>query len=313
MISAEDAQRDPGAGDLPIPPANVPRHVLVCQGTGCLSAGADRIAGAMRDCLRRKRQHANVDVKITGCHGFCQQGPIIVVEPDGVFYRRVEPGDVQEIVASHLPGKQLVRRLLYRDPVKKKRIPYYRDIDFYAKQHRLILRNCGRIDPENIEDYEAEGGYQALRKVLAELSPDDAIEEVRRAGLRGRGGGGFPTATKWRTCRDQESDAKYVICNADEGDPGAFMDRSVLEGDPHTVIEGLILAGYAIGAREGIIYCRAEYPLALERLSIALDQAADRGYLGRGILGSTFSFRVSLLNLGEIGADSGSFGPLSGQ
>jgi NADH:ubiquinone oxidoreductase subunit F (NADH-binding)/(2Fe-2S) ferredoxin/NAD-dependent dihydropyrimidine dehydrogenase PreA subunit len=235
-----------------------------------------------------------VEVGFTGCHGFCQKGPIVVIEPEGIFYCRVSPKDAKEIAKSHLVDGEPVQRLFYRHPVTKEMVPYYRDIMFYKKQQRIILRNCGKINPEKISDYEAQGGYQALRKVISTMTPERVVEEVRRSGLRGRGGAGFLTGVKWDACRKQPGDTKYVICNGDEGDPGAFMDRSIFEADPHSVIEGLIILGFAIGAEKGFIYCRAEYPLAIKRIRIALQQAREKGLLGESILGSNFNFNVEI-------------------
>jgi len=234
----------------------------------------------------------DTEVDFTGCHGFCQQGPNVVVEPEGIFYTHVEPEDSADIVTLHLQNGKPVERLFYRDPVTGQAIPHYSDISFYNKQERVILRNCGHINPERINDYIGRGGYQALRKVLFSMTPEQVIEEIRKSGLRGRGGAGFPTGTKWEFCRSAPGSLKYVICNADEGDPGAFMDRSILEADPHAVIEGLIIAAYAVGATEGYIYVRAEYPLAVSRLRTALRQAEENGFLGNDVLGSGFSFTV---------------------
>jgi NADH:ubiquinone oxidoreductase subunit F (NADH-binding)/(2Fe-2S) ferredoxin len=234
------------------------------------------------------------EVGFTGCHGFCQKGPIVVIEPDGFFYCRVKPNDSKDIAKSLLDGGEPVKRLFYRHPVTKEVVPYYRDIMFYKKQQRVILRNCGKINPERISDYEATGGYQAIRKVIEGMTPAQVVEEIRRSGLRGRGGAGFTTGIKWDICRRQPGDTKYVICNADEGDPGAFMDRSILEADPHTVIEGLIILGFAIGACHGFIYCRAEYPLAVKRVQLALKQAREKNYLGKNILGSGFDFDIEV-------------------
>jgi NADH-quinone oxidoreductase subunit F len=237
---------------------------------------------------------ADVAVDFTGCHGFCEQGPNVVIEPDGIFYTHVEAEDASEIVSSHLRDGKPVERLFYRDPVTGQAIPLYLDIKFYSGQHRIILRNCGHINPEKIDHYIARGGYQALEKALLTMKPQGIIEEVAKSGLRGRGGAGFPAARKWEFCRNALGEQKYVICNADEGDPGAFMDRSILEADPHAVIEGLTIAGYAIGATEGYIYVRAEYPLAVSRFRIALEQAEDRGFLGKNILDSGFDFTVQI-------------------
>jgi len=269
------------------------RKVLVCQGTGCTSARSEEIRRALEHEVNRAGL-SNIEVDFTGCHGFCQQGPIVVVEPEGTFYAHVKPEDAAEIVYSHLKEGKPVERLFYRDPVTDEAIPTYQEINFYKKQTRLILRNCGHINPERIEDYIATGGYQALRKALLQMTPDEVISEIKKSGLRGRGGAGFPTGVKLEFCRKSPGEQKYMICNADEGDPGAFMDRSTMEGDPHTVIEGLIIAAYAIGASEGYIYCRAEYPLAIKRLRIAIKQAEERGFFGKNILGSQFNFTVHI-------------------
>jgi NADH-quinone oxidoreductase subunit F len=266
------------------------KTVFVCKGTGCVSGGSDAVYEALKKEVARQKL-TDVEVDFTGCHGFCEQGPNVVVEPEGIFYTHVEPGDVPEIVTSHLENGKPVERLFYRDPVTGQSIPYYSEINFYKKQQRVILRNCGHINPEKIGHYIARGGYRALRKVIL-IMPDEVIEEIKKSGLRGRGGAGFPTGRKWEFCRNSPGDTKYVICNADEGDPGAFMDRSILEADPHSVIEGLAIAGYAIGAKEGYIYARAEYPLAVKRFRIALEQAKERGFLGDNILGSNFSFTI---------------------
>jgi len=265
--------------------------VLVCHGTGCVSGKAIQIREALEKAVAEPDLNG-VKVDFTGCHGFCQQGPIVVVEPEGIFYTHVSVNDVPEIVQSHLKNGQPVARLFYKDPISGEAVPYYRDINFYKKQQRIILRNCGHINPERIEDYIAVGGYQSLRKVLTEMTPEQVIDEVKRSGLRGRGGAGFPTGVKWEFCHNAPATQKYMICNADEGDPGAFMDRSTMEGDPNTVIEGMIIAAYAIGASEGYIYIRAEYPLAVKRVRLAIKQAEMKGFLGDNILGSNFSFRI---------------------
>ena len=267
------------------------RTILVCHGTGCVSGKAFEIREALEKAVAELGLEG-VKVDFTGCHGFCQQGPIAVVEPEGIFYTHVTVDDVPEIVQSHLRDGQPVARLFYKDPISGEAIPYYRDVTFYKKQKRIILRNCGHINPERIEDYLAAEGYQSLRKVLFEMIPEQVIDEVKRSGLRGRGGAGFPTGLKWEFCHNAPGNQKYMICNADEGDPGAFMDRSTMEGDPHTVIEGMTIAAYAIGASEGYIYIRAEYPLAVKRVRIAIKQADERGFLGKNILGTDFSFRI---------------------
>jgi len=280
-------------GKIPGVHSDVYCKVLVCQGTGCTSSRSEEVRRALEHELDRAGL-SNVEVDFTGCHGFCQQGPIVVVEPEGTFYAHVKPEDAADIVYSHLKEGKWVKRLFYRDPVTNEAIPTYQAINFYKKQTRLILRNCGHINPEKIEDYITAGGYQALRKTLLKMTPEEVISEIKKSGLRGHGGAGFPTGIKLEFCRKSPGEQKYMICNADEGDPGAFMDRSTMEGDPHTVIEGLIIAAYAIGASEGYIYCRAEYPLAIKRLRIAIKQAGERGFLGKNILGSQFNFTVHI-------------------
>lgn len=261
---------------------NGQRTVLVCCGSGC--PGSDQILKRLEETITHLG--LGVEVTPTGCHGFCQVGPTVIVEPEGVFYCHVEAEDATEIVTSHLRDGTPVERLFYHDPVTDKAIPRYPDINFYKQQERVILRNCGHINPEKIDDYLARGGYQALRKVLFNMTPEQVIEEVKRSGLRGRGGAGFPTGRKWEFCRNAPGSPKYAICNADEGDPGAFMDRSILEADPQAVLEGLTIAAYAIGATEGYVYVRAEYPLAVRWLGIALSQAQERGFSGNDVLGS---------------------------
>ena len=275
----------------PASQADNKRTILVCHGTGCVSGKAFEIREALEKQVAELGLKG-VAVDFTGCHGFCQQGPIAVVEPEGIFYTKVTVDDVPEIVQSHLRDGKPVARLFYHDPITDEAIPYHNDITFYSQQQRLILRNCGRINPERIEDYVNTGGYESLRRVLSEMSPEQVIDEVKRSGLRGRGGAGFSTGQKWEFCYKAPGDQKYMICNADEGDPGAFMDRSTMEGDPHTVIEGMIIAAYAIGASEGYIYIRAEYPLAVQRVRLAIKQAEEKGFLGDRILGSDFSFHL---------------------
>jgi len=269
---------------------NGQRAVRVCRGSGC--PGSDQILRHLEDEITRLGLDAKV--RLTGCHGFCQVGPTVIVEPEDVFYCQVSVDDVPEIVQTHLRDHQVVSRLLYTDPVTGQAVPHYSDINFYQKQQRVILRNCGHINPEKIDDYLARGGYQALRKVLFGMAPDQVIAEVKRSGLRGRGGAGFPTGLKWEFCHNAIGQPKYAICNADEGDPGAFMDRSILEADPHAVLEGLIIAAYAVGATQGYIYCRAEKPLAMERVKIALEQMPEHGLVGDNILGSGFSFQIEI-------------------
>lgn len=269
-------------------------HVLICGGTGCKSAGSKEVQLAFSRAIEAKGLSDEVMVVETGCHGFCEHGPLVIVYPEGTFYCQVKAEDVEEIVESHLFKGRIVERLLYHEPLTHESIPNYSKINFYKKQHRLVLENCGAINPEQIEEYIAVGGYEALAKAVTTMSPEDVIEEIKKSGLRGRGGGGFPTGMKWQFAKASVSDKKYVICNADEGDPGAFMDRSVLEGDPHKILEGMAVCGYAIGADEGYIYVRAEYPLAIKRLRIAIEQAEAMGLLGENIFGSGFSFKLHI-------------------
>lgn len=269
-------------------------HVLICTGTGCVSSGAGKLKEKLTAELEERGLQKEIKVVDTGCHGFCEKGPIVIVYPEGVFYCQVTEDDINDIVEEHLLKGRIVERLLYKEPLTEESIPSYNDIDFYKKQKRIALANCGRINPESINEYIAVGGYEALGKALTEMTPDEVIAEVKNAGLRGRGGAGFPTGLKWELTRREESDKKYLICNADEGDPGAFMDRSLLEGDPHKIIEGMVIAAYAIGADEGYIYVRAEYPLAIHRLEVALEQAAELGLLGENILGSGFNFTLNI-------------------
>jgi NADH-quinone oxidoreductase subunit F len=271
-------------------------RILVCQSTGCESSKSDKITQALQSQIKDLGLSKNVEVKFTGCHGFCQQGPIVVVEPEGIFYTQVKEEDVPEILKSHVMEGKYVERLFYHNPVTGEAIPRYKDVPFYGLQQRLIvLRNCGHINPEKIEDYLATGGYTALRKAIFEMKPEQIIEEITRSGLRGRGGAGFPTGRKWEEARKAKEQPKYVVCNGDEGDPGAFMDRTVLEADPHSVLEGMAIAGYAVGTPYGYIYVRAEYPLAVKRLHLAIAQAKERNLMGSNIMGSDFSFDVEIM------------------
>lgn len=269
-------------------------HVLVCGGTGCTSSGSQQIMVALREELKKQGLDEEVSVVQTGCHGLCALGPIMIVYPDATFYAMVKEEDIPEIVEEHLLKGRPVQRLLYDETVTPSGVKSLGDTDFYKKQHRIALRNCGVINPEIIEEYIGTGGYQALGKVLTEMTPDDVIQVLLDSGLRGRGGAGFPTGLKWKLAKGNAADQKYVCCNADEGDPGAFMDRSVLEGDPHAVLEAMTIAGYAIGASQGYIYVRAEYPIAVQRLKIAIDQAREMELLGDDIFGSGFSFNIDL-------------------
>jgi len=274
--------------------ANEKMHVLVCGGTGCLSAESEQIITNLKSHIQAEGLDADVAVLKTGCFGFCEKGPIVKILPDNTFYVQVTPDDAEEIVKEHLVKGRKIERLLYVDPDKKVAISDSKHMDFYKKQMRIALRNCGFIDPANIDEYIARDGYMAIGKALTEMTPDAVIKVVKESGLRGRGGGGFPTGLKWQFARGYDADQKYVICNADEGDPGAFMDRSILEGDPHTVIEAMAICGYAIGASKGRVYIRAEYPLAIQRLQHAINQAREYGLLGQGILGTDFEFDIEL-------------------
>jgi NADH:ubiquinone oxidoreductase subunit F (NADH-binding)/(2Fe-2S) ferredoxin len=286
--------RSPGKKKVPAPKT----RILVCESTACASSKSAEIRAALEEEVVRLGLIDRVEVGFTGCHGFCQKGPIVVVEPDGIFYCQVKPGDANEIAESHLVGGEPVKRLFYRHPVTKEAVPRYKDIVFYKNQQRLILRNCGAVNPEKIEDYEDRGGYRGLEKAVTSMTPEQVVEEVKRSGLRGRGGAGFPTWYKWDVCRRQPGDEKYVICNANESAPGAFSDRSLLEADPHTVIEGLAVLGYAVGASRGFIYCRAEYSLAAKRAQTAVDHAYGKKYLGNKVLGSNFCFDIEVFQGG---------------
>ncbi len=269
-------------------------HMLVCGGTGCHASKSDDILRNFQDLIRSKGLETEVQVIKTGCFGFCEKGPIVKMMPDNTFYTQVKPEDCAEILEEHVIKGRRVNRLLYQDPETKEYKSDSKHMGFYKKQIRIALRNCGFINPENIDEYIARDGYQALGKVLTELTPEATIEILKKSGLRGRGGGGFPTGLKWEITRAVKADQKYVVCNADEGDPGAFMDRSVLEGDPHTVLEAMAINGYCTGADKGVIYIRAEYPLAVERLKIAMKQAREYGLLGNDILGTGFNFDIEI-------------------
>lgn len=269
-------------------------QVLVCGGTGCAIEGAMDITNAIKNELKKHRIENEIEVIRTGCLGLCNLGPIVIIYPEGTFYSKVNVKDVPEIVKEHIVNGRIVKRLAHFESLQDCGIRSINDVAFYKKQIRIALKNCGVIDPENIDEYLAVDGYKALEKVLAELTPQDVIDTLKKSGLRGRGGGGFPTGLKWELASKQVNDQKYIICNADEGDPGAFMDRSVLEGDPHSVLEAMAIGGYAIGANEGYIYVRAEYPLAVERLKVAIKQAREYGLLGDNILGKSFKFNIDI-------------------
>ena len=270
-------------------------QVLICTGTGCSSSNSPAIIKRFEECIRNAGLENEIKVVRTGCFGLCENGPICIVYPEGAFYSHIKVDDVERIVSEHLVKGRVVADLLYKKSVTEDgKIRSLEEIDFYKKQKRVALRNCGVIDPENINEYIAFDGYKALAKALTEMSRDDVIDVILKSGLRGRGGAGFPTGLKWKFAKAPESDVKYVCCNADEGDPGAFMDRSVLEGDPHSVLEAMAIAGYAIGSQQGYIYVRAEYPIAVKRLRIAIAQAREAGLLGRDIFGTVFNFDIDL-------------------
>ena len=267
-------------------------HVLVCGGTGCSSSGSAELIKRFEEQIAKNGLDKEVKVVRTGCFGLCEAGPVVIVYPEGTFYSRIRPDDVDEIVSEHLLKGRIVQHLVYKEKADEEQHVTLDNIDFYRPQMRLALRNCGVIDPENIDEYIAFDGYRALAKVLTEMTPEQVISEVLKSGLRGRGGAGFPTGKKWQFAAASKADQKYMVCNADEGDPGAFMDRSVLEGDPHSVLEAMAIGGYAIGASEGYIYVRAEYPIAVKRLEIAINQAREYGLLGKNIFGSGFDFDI---------------------
>lgn len=270
------------------------RYITVCGGTGCKSSDSDKIIEYLNEEIEKAGLSEEVNVAITGCFGFCEKGPILKVDPDNVFYVHVTPDDAYDIVNEHLLKGKIVDRLLYEEPTLKEKVKRQDEMSFYKKQNRIALRNCGLINPQDITECIATKGYLALGKVLTEMSPDEVIKLIIDSGLRGRGGGGFSTGKKWSFAKAYSADQKYIICNADEGDPGAFMDRSILEGDPNSVLEAMAIAGYAIGASKGVIYIRVEYPLAVNRLMIAIDQARELGLLGENILGLGFNFDIDI-------------------
>ncbi|MDD4172046.1 MAG: NADH-quinone oxidoreductase subunit NuoF [Syntrophomonas sp.] len=274
------------------------RMILVCCGTGCLANGSMEVYQALQQQLSNTEVQVETYTKATGCNGWCEKGPLVKIMPDDITYCQVHAKDVPEIIDKTIQSGEIVNRLLYRDPKTKQRYKSHHDIDFYKKQHKIALRNIGEIDPASIEDYISRDGYQALTQALKEMAPAGVIDEIIKSGLRGRGGGGFPTGLKWKACATATASPRYVICNGDEGDPGAFMDRSIMEGDPHTVIEGMIICAYAIGASAGFIYVRDEYSLAVKNLAIAINNARSRGYLGKDILGSTLSFDIDIVRGG---------------
>lgn len=269
------------------------RRILLCTDTGCKLSGSKTITSILAEEMEKQGVEQDFQIVNTGCHGFCEQGPIVIIEPEDVFYCKVKEKDVAEIVEKHLVNNQIVDRLLFEDPITKTKIEKYQDIIFYAKQKKVVLQRCGQINPLKIDEYLQREGYEGLKKALI-MSPVEVINEIKVSGLRGRGGAGFSTGLKWEFAHKAEGDKKYVVCNADEGDPGAFMDRSILEGDPHSLIEGMLIAAYAIGADEGYIYVRAEYPSAIRTLGIAMKQATEKGFLGNNILGTDFNFHLKI-------------------
>ena len=268
--------------------------ITICSGTGCQASGCENVGLAFEEELKKQGLEAKIDLKRTGCHGFCEQGPLVVIYPQEICYAKVKPSDASEVVSQTILEDKIVDRLLYVDPLTGEQIAHESEIPFYKNQMRLVFGNNSKIDPQNIEDYIALGGYSALAKALSKMTPEGVMEEVKKANLRGRGGGGFPAGRKWEECRNAPGDIKYVIVNADEGDPGAYMDRSLLEGNPHSVLEGLIIGAYAIGASLGYIYVRQEYPLAVGNVDIAIKQAEEYGFLGPNILGSGFAFGIKV-------------------
>jgi len=269
-------------------------HVLICGGTGCTSSNSDKIQNRFETLLKEKELDKEIKVVRTGCFGLCEAGPIVIVYPEGAFYSHIKVEDVDEIIEEHLLKGRIVKHLLHNEAIDEDVVKSLDEVSFYKKQERVALKNCGVINPEEIKEYIAYDGYMALGKALTEMTPQEVIDEIKESGLRGRGGAGFPTGLKWQFAANAKGNEKYVLCNADEGDPGAFMDRSILEGDPHSIIEAMSIAGYAIGANQGYVYIRAEYPIAVKRLQIAIDQAKELGLLGTNIFGTDFSFDIEI-------------------
>ena len=269
-------------------------RVTICGGTGCRASGAEKVIVAFREEIERQNLGIKAELKETGCHGFCERGPLVVISPKKIFYQRVKPEDVGEIISETVLNNKVIERLLYTDPLTNEQILTEDEVPFYNKQTPILFGTNSEVDPTSIEDYLSLGGYSALAKVLFEMSPDEVIGEIKKSGLRGRGGAGFPTGVKWESCKESPGSIKYVMCNADEGDPGAYMDRSVLEGNPHSVLEGMIIGAYAIGSHEGYMYVRNEYPLAVKHIKRAIEQAEEYGLLGEDILGSGFNFMMHI-------------------
>jgi NADH:ubiquinone oxidoreductase subunit F (NADH-binding)/(2Fe-2S) ferredoxin/Pyruvate/2-oxoacid:ferredoxin oxidoreductase delta subunit len=270
------------------------RCITLCSGSACHACGSGAVAAAIEEEIKNQGLSAEVDIRKTGCHGYCERGPIIVIHPDEICYLKIEPKDIPEIVSQTIKENKVIERLLYADPVTKEKIIHESEIPFYKNQERVVFGSNGSIDPKSIDDYLAIGGYSALAKVLSQMTPEQVLEEIKKSNLRGRGGGGFPTGRKWEESRKVPGDVKYVIVNADEGDPGAYMDRSLLEGNPHSVLEGLIIGAYTVGSHEGYIYVRQEYPLAVENVTIGIAKAEEYGFLGKNILGSGFDFTIKV-------------------
>jgi len=269
--------------------------IVICSGTGCIASGCEKVSVAFQEELEKQKLMDKVDIRTGGCPGFCERGPIVVVQPEGIFYQLVEAKDVAEIITETVLKKKVIDRLLFTDPQTGKKIVLEKEVPFYKKQKRILMDSNSLIDPAKIEDYLAIGGYSALAKALFEMKPEEVIDSIKRSGLRGRGGAGFPTGTKWEICHKAKGDLKYVICNADEGDPGAFANRGLLEGNPHSILEGMLIGAYAIGSSEGFVYVRHEYPLAVKNVKIAIDQMRELGLLGKGILGSKFNFDIKVV------------------
>ena len=272
--------------------------LTVCKGTGCSASGAVTLEQAFRQEIKKEKLEKKVDIRSTGCHGFCERGPVVVIQPSKVFYQKVKAADVPEIISETIKKEKIIQRLLFEEPETRKKITHEDEVPFYKKQTRLIFGNNGKIDPTNIEDYIALGGYSSLAKVLTSMKSKEVIEEIKKSGLRGRGGGGFPTGRKWEAAQKADGEPKYIICNADEGDPGAFQDRSLLEGNPHSVLEGMLIGAYAVGSKAGYIYVRNEYPLAVKHVERAIEQAEEYGLLGEDILGTKFSFTITVVRGG---------------
>jgi len=270
------------------------RTLLICRGSGCNSLNARNIHELIEESIKDNKLEDTIEIKKTGCHGFCQVGPTLIIQPDNILYVHLKIDDINTIVEKHLKKDEIVEELLYKDPTTGNYIKNLDDIQFYQRQYPLITKNCGKINPEDIKEFLSIGGYASIKRVLEKFNPLDVIEEIKKSGLRGRGGAGFPTGQKWLFCQQASGQPKYLICNGDEGDPGAFMDRAILESDPHSVIEGMMIAAYAIEAKKGYAYIRAEYPLAIKRFSLALKQAEDAGFLGKNIFGSGFDFEIEL-------------------